>query len=378
MKNKRRITVISVVSILLLTTAFVLCAKQSGFGNSDDSPLIGNDSNAKAADVQKAFNDIYDLYSESVVFISTEQTVQVRQSPFFNDPFFNQFFGYPDGGAPRTQKRSALGTGFVISEDGYICTNNHVIKEADKVTVKIGNKSYKAEIVGADARTDIALLKISSNAKFKPAYFGDSDKVKIGDWAIAIGNPFGLDKTFTVGIISATGRKDVEMLGGSRSLIQTDASINQGNSGGPLININGEVIGVNEMIYSQSGGSIGIGFAIPINTVKTVLDQLKTHKKVKRGYLGVSIVPLSEEYAQQLSLKNTDGALVGGIVEDSPAAIAGLLVGDVILKVNGDKIENYGDLIGIVDDASIGSTLKMVVWRRGKEITLSVTIKERP
>ncbi|HQQ50181.1 MAG TPA: PDZ domain-containing protein, partial [Spirochaetota bacterium] len=204
------------------------------------------------------------------------------------------------------------------------------------------------------------------------------DQVKVGDWAIAIGNPFGLDRTFTVGVISATSRKDVDMMGGSQSHIQTDAAINPGNSGGPLVNINGEVIGINRMIYSQSGGYMGIGFAIPINTAKAILEQLKKYKKVKTGYIGVQIVPLTEEYANELGLKNTEGALVGGIMENSPAEKAGIQPGDVIISVDDKNIKSYEDLIEIVNKTPIGKTLKVGVWRNKQKIYLFVTVKERP
>ena len=303
--------------------------------------------------------------------------MKIPQHPFFNDPFFREFFGTPQQG-PRTQRRTGLGTGFVLSDDGYICTNHHVVSGVDKITVKINAREYPAKIIGSDEKTDIALLKISPAEKLKPVYLGNSDEVRVGDWAIAIGNPFGLDKTFTVGVISATGRRDVDMMGGSQYHIQTDASINPGNSGGPLININGEVIGINRMIYSNSGGSLGIGFAIPMNTARSILEQLKTHKKIKRGYIGVQIVPLTEEYAGQLGLKTAEGALIGGLEENGPAARAGVRVGDVIVKINDTAIKDYNTLVDIVGKAPIAKTLKATVWREGKEINLFITVGERP
>lgn len=347
------------------------------FGESSQSPVKSSAEAAKATEIQKAFRDIYDIYKDRVVFIATEQTVKIPQHPFFNDPFFREFFGTPQQG-PRTQRRTGLGTGFVLSEDGYICTNHHVVSGVDKITVKINAREYPAKIIGSDEKTDIALLKISPAEKLKPVYLGNSDEVRVGDWAIAIGNPFGLDKTFTVGVISATGRRDVDMMGGSQYHIQTDASINPGNSGGPLININGEVIGINRMIYSNSGGSLGIGFAIPMNTARSILEQLKTHKKIKRGYIGVQIVPLTEEYAGQLGLKTTEGALIGGLEENGPAARAGVRVGDVIVKINDTAIKDYNTLVDIVGKAPIAKTLKATVWREGKEINLFITVGERP
>lgn len=379
---KKRIFIAGVFGFALIgAVVFLTCrANAGGFLNNGESPLLKSQEEAKAWEIQKVFRDIYDLYEDRVVFISTEQTVKVQQNPFFDDPFFDEFFGgsRKGRGQERPQKRTGLGTGFIVSEDGYICTNFHVVNGVDKVTVKIRSKTYKAEVIGADERTDIALLKIKSSEKFKPAYLGDSSQVKVGDWAIAIGNPFGLEKTFTVGVVSATGRKDLDMMGGSQSHIQTDASINPGNSGGPLINIRGEVVGINRMIYSQSGGNMGIGFAIPINTAKTILEQLKTNKKIKRGYIGVQIAPLTEEYAKELGLKTPEGALVGAVQDDGPAQKAGVQEGDVILKAADKKITNYGDLIELVEATSIGKTIKITVWRKGSETNLFVTVKERP
>ena len=364
---------------LVIGCAFVGTAGTQIFGNSEKSPIAKSAESTQAFEIQKAFRDIHDLYDDRVVYISTEQTVKMQQNPFFNDPFFQQFFGgqMPQG-QQRTQKRQGLGTGFVISEDGYICTNFHVVNGADKVTVKIGAKSYDAKVVGSDERTDIALIKITSSEKLKAAYLGDSDDVKVGDWAIAIGNPFGLDKTFTVGVVSATGRKDLDMMGGRMSHIQTDASINPGNSGGPLINIKGEVIGINRAIISESGGSVGIGFAIPINTAKKVLEELRTNKKIKRGFIGVSVSPLTEDYAKEIGLSEPKGALVGGLVNGGPAEKGGVVVGDVIVKVGDKRIESYQDLIESVENISIGKSVPLVVWRDKREQTMFITVKERP
>ncbi len=370
-----------ILSVVILSFQGASCFNKSGgtlFGSIKNSPLKESGEIAKATEVQSAFNKVFDIYKESVVYISTEQTVKVRQNPFFNDPFFRDFFGGRGMPRNRTQKRTGLGTGFILSEDGYICTNHHVVNGVDKVKVKIGDKSYDAKIVGSDQRTDIALLKIKAKGKLKPVYFGDSDKVKVGDWAIAIGNPFGLDRTFTVGVISATARKDLDLMGHSQSHIQTDASINPGNSGGPLINIAGEVIGINRMIYSKSGGNMGIGFAIPINKAKVVLEELKKHKKVKRGYIGVEIVPFTEDYARELGLKDKKGALVGAVVKDSPSEKAGVKVGDVIIKVNKREVRSFTDLVDEVEKTPIGKTLKVVVWREKRKVNLFITVKERP
>ena len=355
------------------------CYNKGGdaFGSGKESPLKNNPDVQKAVELQNAFRGIYELYKESVVFISTEQTVKLPSHPFFDDPFFRDFFGNSRQQQPRTEKRRGLGTGFILSEDGYIATNQHVVKGVDKIDVKINERHYKATVVGSDERTDLALLKINSDKKFTPVYLGDSETVRVGDWAIAIGNPFGLDKTYTVGHVSAAARKDVELMGQTQSHIQTDASINPGNSGGPLINIYGEVIGINRMIYSNSGGSLGIGFAIPINSARMVLDELKKNKKIKRGFIGVQIVPLTEEYAKELGLAGTEGALVGAVVEKSPAEKGGVKVGDVILKINDRDIKSIGDILDEVEKTPVGKTIKVIAWREKAKITLFLTVAER-
>lgn len=365
----------AIIAIILVTGVF--CKDKETFGSSGKSPLREGSTVSDALKVQDVFKKIYEINKNSVVFISTEQTVKMQQHPFLNDPFFRDFFG-PGMNQPKSQKRNGLGTGFIISEDGYICTNNHVIAGVDKIKVKVDKTSYDAVLVGSDERTDLALLKIDVKEKLVPVYFGDSDSIAVGDWAIAIGNPFGLDKTFTVGIISSAARRDVDLMGGSQTHIQTDASINPGNSGGPLLNIYGEVIGVNRMIYSQSGGNIGIGFAIPVNTAKNVLEQLKKHKKIKRGFIGVQIVPLTEEYAKELGLAENNGALVGQVTENGPADKGGIQTGDVILSVAGKEIKNFADLISEIENSGIGKTLKIEVWRNKSKIALFITVGERP
>jgi serine protease Do len=380
MNRARLLLVVAVPTITAFILLTLFCTDRSGrlFGASGESPLKSGDIVADAVKVQNAFSKIFEINKHRVVYISTEQTVKMQQNPFFNDPFFREFFGNPRSGQPQTQKRTGLGTGFILSDDGYICTNYHVVHGVDKVKVKVDSTTYDAVIVGSDERTDLALLKISPKEKLEAVYLGDSNSVKVGDWAIAIGNPFGLDRTFTVGVVSAVGRRDLDLMGDSQTHIQTDASINPGNSGGPLLNVYGEVIGINRMIYSQSGGNIGIGFAIPINTAKAVLEQLKTHKKIKRGYIGVQIVPLSEEYAQELDLKNNEGALVGQLVDGGPADKGGVKVGDVILSINGSTIKDFSDLVGIVEKTPIGKTLQVLVWRNKSKVNLFVTVGERP
>ena len=234
---------------------------------------------------------------------------------------------------------------------------------------------------GVDSEDDLAVIKIQveKEVTLHPATLGTSEELKIGQKVIAIGNPFGYDRTMTVGVVSGLNRPVRSNEGKIvMNAIQTDASINPGNSGGPLLNGRGEVIGINRMIYSNSGGSLGIGFAIPMNTARSILEQLKTHKKIKRGYIGVQIVPLTEEYAGQLGLKTAEGALIGGLEENGPAARAGVRVGDVIVKINDTAIKDYNTLVDIVGKAPIAKTLKATVWREGKEINLFITVGERP
>jgi len=379
MRNKKLfMAAIPVLSAVILLSLFCMGRGGNLFGASGDSPLKTGSAVTEAVKVQDAFRKVFELNRHKVVYISTEQTVKMQQNPFLNDPFFREFFGNPRSGQPRTQKRTGLGTGFILSDDGYICTNYHVVNGVDKVKVKINSTAYDATVVGSDERTDLALLKISPKEKLEPVYLGDSSTVKVGDWAIAIGNPFGLDRTFTVGVVSAVGRRDLDLMGDSQSHIQTDASINPGNSGGPLLNIYGEVIGINRMIYSQTGGNIGIGFAIPVNTAKAVLEELKTHKKIKRGYIGVQIVPLTEEYAKELGLSSNEGALVGQVVDGGPADKGGLQVGDVILALGGSSVKDFGDLVGVVEKTPIGKTLQVTAWRKKAKINLFVTVGERP
>ena len=292
--KKSRVIVVAIIpllSVFALISFFqpTSCSGGGGrlLGASGESPLKGAEQVGDAVKVQDAFRNVFEINKHRVVYISTEQTVKMQRNPFMDDPFFREFFGAPRQNMPQTQKRTGLGTGFILSEDGYICTNHHVVAGMDKVKVNIDSIAYDASVIGSDERTDIALLKINPKAKLEPVFLGDSNSVRVGDWAIAIGNPFGLDRTFTVGVVSAVGRRDLDLMGDSQAHIQTDASINPGNSGGPLMNIYGEVIGINRMIYSQTGGNIGIGFAIPDQYRESnpgrAQDQQKDQARLPRG-----------------------------------------------------------------------------------------------
>ena len=278
---------------------------------------------------------------------------------------------------PRSFTQRSLGSGVIIDQDGYIVTNAHVVKNADKIVIKLDDKrEFDAHRVGIDEKMDVALLKIASPHDLTVAPLGDSDTLQVGDWVLAIGNPFGLSETVTAGIVSALGR--VIGQGPYDNFIQTDASINPGNSGGPLIDMHGQVVGINAAIFSQSGGNIGIGFAIPIRSVKSVLEQLKTHGKVIRGWLGVAIQDVTPELAQSFGLKKAQGALVADVTSDSPAARAGLERGDIIINYDGTDIDEAHQLPVLVADTKIGKSVSITVLRNGEKKTLHATVAEMP
>ncbi len=325
---------------------------------------------AAAKPVPESFADLAEQLMPSVVNISTTQTVKTttNQFPFQFPPGspFGEMF--KDFQKPTERKASSLGSGFIIKENGIIITNNHVIANAEDILVRVGDKEYKAKVVGADPYMDVAVLKVQTNNKFKPVKFGDSDKARVGDWAVAIGNPFGLGGTVTAGIISARNR-DINLTRYD-DFIQTDASINQGNSGGPLFNLKGEVIGINTAIIAPGQtGSIGIGFAIPANAASNVIDQLIQFGETKRGWLGVRIQEVTKEIADVEKLKNPKGALVASVGERSPADKAGIKAGDIILEFDGKKIDTMRTLPKVVANTKVGKSVQLKIWRDKKQIT---------
>ena len=329
---------------------------------------------ANAKSVPESFADLAEKLMPSVVYISTTQTVITNVNPFpFEFPPGSPFEDmFKEFGTPQKRKASALGSGFIIDAKGIVITNNHVIKGAEDIIVRIeGDKEYKAKVLGSDPLSDIAVLKIESKEKLIPVKFGDSDKARIGDWVIAIGNPFGLGGTVTSGIISARNRD----IGMSRyeDFIQTDASINVGNSGGPLFDMNGEVIGINTAILGQAG-SIGIGFAIPSNSAKKVIEQLIEFGETKRGWLGVRIQIVTKEIADVEKLDKPRGALVASVAEDSPSDKAGIKAGDIILEFNGVLINEMKELPKIVAQTDVGKTVEVKVWRNEKEISKKIKL----
>jgi len=327
-----------------------------------------------AKPVPQSFADLAEKLTPSVVYISTTQTVVTNVNPFpFEFPPGSPFEDmFKEFGTPQTRKASALGSGFIIDSKGIVITNNHVIKGAEDIVVRVeGDKEYKAKVLGADPLSDIAVLKIESKEKLTSVKFGDSDKARIGDWVIAIGNPFGLGGTVTAGIISARNRD----IGMSRyeDFIQTDASINVGNSGGPLFDMNGDVIGINTAILGQSG-SIGIGFAIPSNSAKKVIEQLIEFGETKRGWLGVRIQVVTKEIADVEKLDKPRGALVASVAENSPSDKAGIKAGDIILEFNGVLINEMKELPKIVAQTEVGKTVNVKVWRNQKKITKKIKL----
>ena len=329
--------------------------------------------NVKA--VPESFADLAEKLMPSVVNISTTQTVRTssNQFPFQfppGSPFEEMFKEFQ---RPTERKASSLGSGFIIKENGTVITNNHVIANADDILVRVDTKEYKAKVIGADPYMDIAVLKMETTDKFKPVNFGDSDKARVGDWVVAIGNPFGLGGTVTSGIISARNR-DINLTRYD-DFIQTDASINQGNSGGPLFNLKGEVVGINTAIIAPGqAGSIGIGFAIPANAASNVIDQLINFGETRRGWLGVRIQEVTKEIAEAVKLKKTEGALVASVGEKSPADKAGIKAGDIILEFDGKKIDVMRTLPKVVAGTKVGKNVQLKIWRNKKLITKKLTL----
>lgn len=331
------------------------------------------------AAVPESFSDIVKITKDSVVNISTTKTVKRKSAPdFFHDEFFRKFFGdqFKDffENHPREFRSRSLGSGFVIdAKEGLIVTNNHVIEGADEILIKFANNNeIPAEVVGRDPLTDLALLKIDpKKEQLQEIKLGDSDLIEVGDWVVAIGNPFGLEWTVTAGIISAKGRELGE--GPYDNFMQTDASINPGNSGGPLVNMKGEVVGINTAIIPSGQG---LGFAIPVNMLKELLPKLKKGE-VKRGWLGIMLQEMDDKLAKTFGLDSPKGALVADVIKGDPADKAGIKAGDVILSIDGKEIENHKELINIVGSKSPGETVKLKVLRDGKILNISVKLGER-
>ncbi len=331
----------------------------------------------QARSAPDSFADMVEKLLPTVVNIQTSQTLEGGQAEQFEE-FFKEFFerrGEPGEPPPQRRRGSSLGSGFIIDPSGYIVTNHHVIADADEVEVVLSDgTSLEATIVGSDKDTDLALLKVEASGDLPATTWGDSDQTRIGDWVVAIGNPFGLGGTVTAGIVSARQR-DINA-GRYDNFIQTDAAINKGNSGGPMFNLDGQVIGVNTAIFSPSGGSVGIGFATPSSMAKNIIAQLRATGEVRRGWLGVRIQNVTDELAEGLRLDRARGALVAAVTEGGPAEAAGIEQGDVILEFNGREVPEMRRLPAMVAETAVGSTVDVTVWRKNAEKRLNVTVGE--
>jgi serine protease Do len=342
--------------------------------------------------ISKGFSNVAKVATPAVVYIESQGVTEKKEEPltrkgpfespfdYFNDEFLNRFFGFPyeqRQKQPSKERETVKGSGFFVSKDGYIVTNNHVVEDASKVNVILSDgKKLVATIVGTDPKTDLAVIKVEGD-NFPFLNLGDSDALEVGDWAIAIGNPFGLQTTVTVGVVSAKGRNQLH-IADFEDFIQTDAAINPGNSGGPLLNVENEVIGVNTAIVSGSGGYMGIGFAIPSNMLKQIMSQLIKEGQVTRGFLGVTLQPIDSDLASFYKLKNTNGALVTDIVKGSPADQAGLKQEDIIVGYNGTAVESLSSFRNFVSLLAPGSKLKLRIIRDGKEQDIQVTVTKLP
>jgi protease degQ len=325
-----------------------------------------------AAQTQDAFVGVHNSVKDSIVNIRTKKTVTVNTY----NPLEELLYGRSGGQEKR--ESGSLGSGFVVSKDGYVVTNYHVIDGADEIYVKFSNgREYRTKLVGTSPEVDIAVLKIDSNETFKPLEFANSDQVQIGQWSIAFGNPLGLNDSMTVGIVSAAGRSSlgIEEI---ENFIQTDAAINQGNSGGPLIDITGKVIGVNTAIYSQSGGSVGIGFAIPANLVTTVKDSIIATGKFEKPYIGIYLGNLDADKVKALNLKSSNGVFIAGTVPNGPAAAAGITKNDIITAVDGKEVNSAGAFVGEIAAKKVGQSVKLTISRNGKTSEVSVTLAKTP
>ncbi len=349
----------SLLMILLVVVGLHWSSSQQHFISIGDKPAMAEQGFIRPANISAVVKQT----APAVVKIETVVQSEVEMDPFLNDPFFRQFFGIQ--GVPRTQVQTGMGSGFIVSEDGYIVTNYHVIEGASQIQVTLAtNKQYRARVVGADQELDLAVLKINPEGKLPTLKFGSSDRIEVGDWVIAIGNPYGLDHTVTVGVISAKGRPVNIGDRRFRNLLQTDASINPGNSGGPLLNLNGEVVGVNTAVNAKAQG---IGFAIPSSTVASVYNQLITKGTVAHPYIGVNIQPSQDQR----------GVVVSGVAPDSPAMTVGLKPGDIILQFNGKTLTTPQELIDAVDQTQPGQKVTLVVVRAGQSKEVQVIIGDK-
>jgi len=362
---------------LLGGLAFYMLGKITG-QHGDYLPYTGTPNvSRQIIETSRAFSEIVKTVSPAVVNISTTKVFRRDTENFFEDPFFDFFRPFHEFRMPKKWKEQSLGSGVIVSPDGYIITNNHVVEKSDEIKVTLLDKrAFRGKIVGADPKTDIAIVKIdATNLPTIP--WGDSEKLQVGEFVLAIGNPYGLSHTVTMGIISAVGRANVG-IADYEDFIQTDAAINPGNSGGPLVNIKGELIGINTAIFSKTGGYQGIGFAVPSNMVRPLMSQLIQKGKIIRGWLGVTIQELTPEISQKFGLEKSRGALVSDVAKGSPAEKAGIMRGDIILEFNGKEVRDVGTLRNMVAQSKVGADVSLKILRAGKEYTVKLVIGELP
>jgi len=355
----------------------VILAAVVSFSNATDSY---DKTSINLTDFSRAFVDVAKEVMPSVVTITSAKVYEVpirSWHPFYNDPLFRYFFDVNNLPQKKEYRIEGLGSGVIVSKDGYIVTCAHVVDGANEIEVHFQGKDHSARIIGIDNKSDIAVIKLDDSISYTIAKLGNSDNLRVGEWVLAIGSPFKLEHTVTSGIVSAKGRSRVGLTD-YEDLIQTDASINVGNSGGALVNLSGEVIGINSAIYSHSGGNIGIGFAIPINLVKNVLDQIIKHGHVVRGWLGVAIQNITEEIAEVMELGELRGVLISDIIQDSPADKAGLKRGDIILAVNNKEVNNCDELKNCIANTSPGSKVNLDVFRDRENLNISAYVAEMP
>lgn len=381
MNAKKRIIAASLFVVFGVIIGLMISSHFGFFSKGYTQETIPKDSIDLLTKINKATEDVVKATKPAVVNIASTKTVHMRgvQSPLFDDPFFREFFGdrFRRFETPKDFKQLGIGSGVIVNPDGYILTNNHVIQDADEINVKLSDKvTYKGKVIGTDSKTDLAVIKISASG-LPVIKFGNSDELKVGDLVIAIGNPLGLNQTVTSGIISATGRANVG-IADYEDFIQTDAAINPGNSGGALVNAKGELIGINTAIFSTSGGYQGIGFAIPSNMAKTVMEKLIKHGKVVRGWLGVSIQPITPDLAKELGLKSDKGALIADVTEGGPAEKAGLRSGDVITELDGKAVDDVQTLRNMIADITPGKKVDVGYMRDGQVKRLQIVIEEMP
>jgi len=378
------IAILTIPGIVFYTADRPLHQRTSSIAQSPSTVFLPSPAFAQIGDTA-SIADITAETIDSVVNISTSRTIKMQNNnPFMQDPFLRRFFGpnqqQQQQQEPEEQEQHGLGSGVIVDKSGIIITNNHVVDGAEEVIVTLHDeREFDAEIVGTDPQSDVAVIRLKDAPKdLTPIPFGDSDALRLGDVVLAIGNPFGLSHTVTMGIVSAKGRSGVRLPTTFQDFIQTDAAINPGNSGGALINLKGELVGINTAIASQTGGYMGIGFAIPSNMAKSVTDDLVAEGKVTRGWLGVTISNLDKDMADAMGLDSKKGALVNEVMEDSPAGKAGIQHGDVITKVDGQAVDSSNRLMNTIAIIEPGEKTDLTVYRDGKERTVTVKLGERP